>query len=277
MLGCVASIWGAPGTREPREKEIKEPISRISLQVSALQALYFFKATPEQLEALGRLARATAPRPQQRKPDEVSERYRKVLTDLRTALVEAKDERIGELTEALKEIQEEDAADLDDAVEVLPAARKKVPEALRLFNARQLAVYLGSFGDDFPEPLERLQAALEDARSLQGDDWAKQRKALTELIGWLVAGLDHEGRAQVTKEAAELLDRAHDLSGEDYKAKKPELEKAARKVVGAVSATAVLRHHLEHDLAELLSNPELPAVVEARLKKLKADQENEAK
>jgi hypothetical protein len=31
----------------------------------------------------------------------------------------------------------------------------------------------------------------------------------------------------------------------------------------------VLRHVLEHDMAEWLSNPQLPAVLEARLKNLK--------
>jgi hypothetical protein len=275
LLASLPLLRAVPGNQAPKEKVLKESLARVSLQVSALQVLYYFKATPDQLQELARLAQDSVPRPRDRDPIEPSEKYRKTLIDLRQALFEGDEEQIAAVTETLKEIQEDETADLDDAIEVVPAARRRVPAALKLFNARQLAVYLGSFGNEFPDPLERLQGGFEDARALKDEEWDKQRKALAELVGWLVAGLDQETQERVEKEAAELLDQVHDLKDDAYKGKKADLEKAARKIAGKVAATAVLRHYLERDLAELLSNPELPGVLEARLKKPKKDQENQ--
>ena len=70
----------------------------LKLEVQALQTLYHFQFTPEQMQRLVKIAADTAPRPRPRKPAQVSEEYLQALTDLRNALVDATDEdRIDQL------------------------------------------------------------------------------------------------------------------------------------------------------------------------------------
>jgi hypothetical protein len=270
-LGGASTLGATPTRDEVRDKEPREEVTQISLQISALQILYLLKSTPEQLETLSKLAGETAPKPQARKQASVSGKHRKILTDLRKALLDADDDKITKLSEELKELQDKEEVDLDDAVQVVEAARKRLPEVLRLYNARQLANYVGSLGDDFPDPVDRLNGAFLDSRTLSGDDWTKVRKQVSETLGWLVAGRDADASAMVAKEVASLLEKAHDLDEDDYKKQREDLQAAGKKLVGQVEPIEVIRHFLEREAAELLSNPELPRVLEERLKKVKRE------
>ena len=49
---------------------------------------------------------------------------------------------------------------------------------------------------------------------------------------------------------------------EDFAARQPTLEEAAKKIVGEVAPMAVLNHWMEHELATLLSNPQLAGAVD---------------
>ncbi len=60
-----------------------------------------------------------------------------------------------------------------------------------------------------------------------------------------------------------MLEHLTGLNAE-FKAQRDDLDKEARKVVGDVGPTDVIRHYMERALAELLSNPRLGAAVEAR-------------
>jgi hypothetical protein len=264
------SLQAIPTTEGKGDKEPREEISRISLQVSALQCLALLKSTPDQLETLSKMARGTAPKPQARKQVQVTEKHRKTLTDLRTALLDGNDAKVASLSEEMKALHEKEPVDLDDAIEVVAPARKRMTEVLRLYNARQLATFIGSYGEEFPDPVERLLAGFNDARELTGDEWSKSRKQLVETLGWLVAGRDADAAGMVEKEAAALLDKAHDLNEEAFKKQQEDLETAAKKLVGQVEGTQVIRNLLERDLAELLSNPELPRVLGDRLEKFKS-------
>jgi hypothetical protein len=118
-------------------------------------------------------------------------------------------------------------------------------------------------------PLERLSAGFENSRKMTGDEWDDSRDATAEAVGWLVAGLDDDASAKVLDKAKELLERSHLLSDADFMTQREELDAAAKKLVGNLSAMEVLRRVVEHGLAELLSNPRLGAAVEARLKTAK--------
>jgi hypothetical protein len=259
--------------RDLPEKDIREEITRISLQVSALQVLSLLKSSGEQLKALGKIAQETTPKRQPRKQTKVSERHRRILTELRDALVAGNDDRAAALSQELKDQQEKDPVELDDGIEIVGKARGRVVELLRLYNSRQVAGYLGSYGDDFPDPAERLLAGFEDAREVEGDDWEKGRKQLAETLGWLVAGCDAVAAAEVEKAAAALLDKAHDLRDEAYERQRADIEAAGRRLVGQVDSLQVIRHFMERELAELLSNPELPAILEERMKRMKAEED----
>src|SRR5712691_4448071 len=62
-------------------------VSELSLQVAALRAVNDLQLTPEQMKKWRDLAAQTAPKKDDRKPGKASSAYRKVLTDLREALL----------------------------------------------------------------------------------------------------------------------------------------------------------------------------------------------
>jgi hypothetical protein len=248
--------------------EGKEDAAQLSLQVAALQVLYQFDASPAQMEALAKLAKDAA-KPRARK-SKASEKVRKALADLRDALLEGDEDKITERTDQMDDLRSAENSDLDDAIETTPAARKSAPEALRLFSARQVHAYLGNYDeDDLPDPLERMTEAMKTGRSLAAADWKTLCKEASEEVGWQLAGLDEGAAKKVADKVTALFEQSRRLNNDEFKSKQPDLEKAARDIVGDVGPTEVLRHLAERDLADLLANPQLPSALEARLKKAK--------
>jgi hypothetical protein len=239
----------------------------LKLEVQALQTLYHFQFTPEQMQRLVKIAADTAPRPRPRKPAQVSEEYLQALTDLRNALVDATDEdRIDQLEDRLDELTENEKPDLDEDIKLTAAARRQVAEVLRQLKPAQLAQYLGYIADDVADPLERLQAGLDKARKPPDDDWADQRDEIAEEVGWLVAGVEMDKAHRISERVIALLDEARRLSAAQFKKQRRELDRTAEQIVGGIGPTVVLQNTVEHALAELLSNSQLSAALQARLR-----------
>jgi hypothetical protein len=238
----------------------------LKMEVQALQTLYHFKFTHEQLQALTRVAKQTAQPHRERKPGKISEEYEQVLTDLRNALIDANDEDgIDNLEDKLDEVAESESVDLDNDVEVTAAARQRVPEMVRQLKPSQLASYLGYIADDALDPSEHLRNNLGKVRDLKGDKWKEKRDEIADDVAWLVAGADADKAGCVHDRVVALLSKTHSLSARDFMSQQGELEKEAEKIIGDVSAAAVLEHTVERALAELLSNPRLEAALKARL------------
>jgi hypothetical protein len=238
------------------------------MEVAALQALYQFRFTPEQMVKLKKLAGETAEETGARLAVAVSDAFRRTLFDLRSALVKADDEeRIAKLFERLEDLRDAENPELDDAVELTDAARRRAPEVLGWLNARQVATHLAGYGDEFPDPLERILAALNKVRGLKDEQWKQLRDEVSEEVARLVAGLDTEKAGHVSDRVVQLLIQVRALKDDEFKKERPELEKTARQIVGEVGPLDVLRHAVERSLADLLSNPRLAAAIDARLKK----------
>jgi hypothetical protein len=245
-------------------------LNDLSLEVSALQTLHSLNLTEAQLRQLQTWAKETVQKPRKHPAAKASKAYRAKLLDLRAALLEASDgDRIDQLSEELEELRAAEKPVIDDNVDLTIAARKRAPEALRLLTVRQVIDYLEALDDDLNDPLQRLLAALESIRGLKANEWKQRRDAIVDDIVWLAAGVDSKKADKLTKEMTALLGRARGLSDADFKAKRPELEKAARKLLADLGPVDVLRNALEYSLAELLSNPRLPAALAARLKDAK--------
>jgi hypothetical protein len=259
------ALSAAPSRADPADRE---DLNALSLEVAALQRLHQLDVTSAQTEALARLAKRTAPKETERKPPNVSAKYRRTLLQCREALILGEDQRADDLGEELEELRDSDKPDLDDAVETTDEARRLAPRALKLLGTRQTANYLALYGDDLPDPLDDLLSALDKAHETDDKAWKDLRDDTVEEVGWLLGGLHAERVRKFSDQAGALLDRARGLSEKEYRAQKADLEKAARDLAD-VDPTVVLRHVLERDLAELLSNPRLPAALEARLKQVK--------
>jgi hypothetical protein len=233
------------------------------MEVSALQSLYQFNFTPAQRESLRKLARTTAQEAGARQAARASAGFRKTLLDLREAFARGSDgERISALQEALDKHYDSEDLELDDGWEVTDEAREKAPQVFRLLSARQLVSVLAGYGEEFPDPLETLVEALDKARGLKPDEWKHLREDISDQVSRLVAGLDLEKAAAVSDQVIQLLIQARALKDDEFKARRDELEKEARQIVGDRGPLDAVRHALEYALAELLSNPRLPAALE---------------
>lgn len=244
------------------------PLHDLSLEVTALQTLYFLQPTPKQEQTLRELALKTASRSGPRRPGKASAELRATLAGLRRALLAEDDDGIDELGEKLEELREDQEPDIDDEVEVTEEALEEAPKLLRQLSPRQVAVYAAGFADEIPDPLEEITAALDKVRDLDDKKW-QQFRAVPEHLGTLLGGTDGDRSSAYRDKILQLFILARSLDDDDFKQRKPDLEKQARAIVGDVGPLEVIRHHLEYQLAELLSNPRLAAALEARAKGLR--------
>jgi hypothetical protein len=257
-----------PCSAQQQGKQETEPIlSELSMEVNALETLHQLRLNNAQLEKLRLWAKETAQPPRQREPGKASKEFRAKLQEKRAALVNDDDnDLIDQVADQLNELREQEEPTIDDGVDVTPAARQRAPEAFKLLKANQLAGYVAQVADAVPDPLNLLRAAFTDVRQLKGSAWREKRDEIADEVSRLVVGLDVDKADRVNDRVAALLIRVHGLTNEEFARQQPDLDKAARKIVGNVSALEVLRHYVEVDLANLLSNPRLAAALEARLK-----------
>jgi hypothetical protein len=203
----------------------------------------------------------------------VSDKYRKALKALRDALVSGNEETIDEASTTLDEIRETEDPDFDD-IEVTDKARDLAPGVLRIFSARQIALYVGGL-DSFPDPTEQLREALAESQKKKGKEWTGYRDDVAYQVGWLVGGLDNTKEKEARKAATDLLNKAAKMDEEVFTKNRAELEKGIRVVIAKVGPTDVIRNFMERLLAETLSNYRLITVVDARLARLKAKDSEE--
>jgi hypothetical protein len=266
LLALLTAACPAPAAADDAKKDGLS-LTDLSLEVNALLRMHYFKVTPSQMDRLQKLAKETAEKPRKRKAGQASDDLREALESLHGALVEdLDDDQIDSLEERLDDLREAEKPALDDDVEITDAARRRAPEVLRQLSARQVAAYIAANSDDLHDPLERLTEALAKAQELKARAWKELRDETAEEVGLLVAGLDEEKSEKVSSKALTLLSRARGLTAEEFRKQQPELEKEARRIVGDVQPTDVLRHAAEYALAELLSNPRLEAALKARRK-----------
>jgi hypothetical protein len=241
-------------------------LSELSQEVTALQTLRTLKLTRPQLEKLQKLADGTSvkgPVPQGAK---ASDDFRETLEELHELLLAGKDDdRIEEVLDNYEELRDNEQPELEDDVEITELARERAPQLLRLLTAGQVAQFAAGW-PEIADPRDRVLQALDKVRRIGAESWPSYREELSEEIGRLVAGLDEDKARRVGDEVVQLLIVARSVTDEEFKKQRPELEKKAREIVGDLGPLEVLRHVVEHALAETLSNPRLPVAIKVRLK-----------
>jgi hypothetical protein len=251
--------------KKSADKQQKKPadadVNRLNLEYKALRALRNIEATPEQLSEITRLAKNTVAKGDKREPAKAANSYVDTLRDLRDALVKNDEQRIETLQEKLDGLNEKDPPDLDDEIEITDAAELEVQRLLSMLSPQQVVAYADSLGDDLSNPVELIQDGLEEGRELKGTDWESTRDELAEKVSWLVGGLNGENSSKIEEQVTRFLDSKHSAAG-----KPGPQESEIRKLIGSPSATVVLNNILEHDLAVLLSNPQLEQATKACLK-----------
>jgi len=266
-------------------------VNDLSMEVAALRALYLLKTGPDQQGERSDMlttpmgtypfvtgqSKGCAQPPRQRQPANVSKNYRKVLTELRAAFIVNQTNRVNELSDQLEELTQDEQPDLDDAVEITDQARKNAPVLLRsYFDANRIAMYIAAYGKNFPDPYYLMYKSMRangKGTKPTPEQWKETRAFVIQEVSWQVAGLDLNQQQKVGEQVAKALDRAYLLSNEELK---KEFTKAGvglrgelAKIMSAQGPTDVLKHVLEQDVAELISNPRLLPAMAAREQYLK--------
>jgi hypothetical protein len=236
----------------------------LSLRIEALQTLYDFKFSSDQLATLGKSGDASAAK-RARQPGKVSPKVHKVMKDLHNALADADDdERISHLQEQLDDLNDAEKVDLDDDVEITDASRHRAADLFKMLSATQIAGYIAANEDDIKDPRDLLIEVMSSSRALKGDQWETLREQTADEFGWLCAPDDANKEKQAAGKARAFLNDAHALGDAAFKSKQSDLEHQAWQLAGEIDPLRVLRSWTERGLAQLLCNPQLLAAIADR-------------
>jgi hypothetical protein len=237
----------------------------LALEVAALQTIHHLNLTVPQLQMLAQFRKDNPLKDRNRDAARIGPEYRKALVSLRDAYARNDPAKIAECAEKHDALAEKENPDLDDAVYATELTRRKTTEVIRQLSARQAAGYYGFFSEDWKGPGELLSDALQNGRKAADADWASLRERTADDVAWLLAGCDDDTFKDARAKVVAFLDRARKLSDSEFKSQQVKREQAIQSLVAKVGPIEVLRHSLERDIAELLTNPRLGAAIEARL------------
>jgi hypothetical protein len=237
-----------------------DDLTNLSLEVEALQALHALEITNAQLKDLLSIAKECAEKPRSRTPAKASDAYRKVLLDLRNALIRRDADRIDELKEKLDDLIEKEPPEFDTDFETTATARTSAPGAFKRLEFKQLLAFVHEQGDTLADPRESILTALEEGKDKKGDEWTAIRNQTADAVAEVLAGANAAKVAEAARSVKALLDKWHGKPA-STEAIDPEI----KLIVGGQLPTDLLRNALEVHLASILSNPRMPAAMEARL------------
>jgi hypothetical protein len=235
----------------------------LSLEVVALQTLHRLDLTTPQLEGLLRLSKGSAATLAAGGAQKVTPAFVKTLKALRNALAADDADAIDELKEKLHEIMDKDKIALDDRVPVSDAGRRGAPLVLRALTPAQVLAYVQILDEDDVDPLDMLEAALDRGKNADAATWKAIRDSAAAEAAWLLAGSDETRSRPVAKLLAGMLDQQR--SAQKAKSAAPDLEKQLQQLTAQVDPLQMVRHAMERELAEILSNPCLPAAIQHTL------------
>jgi hypothetical protein len=264
---------------------LPDDLNLASLRVHAIDILYELDLSVEQLNEL-RSQAAGAASDQKRTAAKGTVKLTAALQEFQAAALDGQDpERIDSLRNHTAELVDDDAVHLDDEIHITAAARGKAPAVLRLLTASQIAAYLAAHADEVGDPVEMMMSSLTDLREVRASetaDAATAKKAGSEKsdsaaesasliedtaadVGYLVAGLDEAKAKELAAKVAKWLKANADLKDEEFSSKRKGLEESAKSLVSNIHPMRVLNNWLEHQLATLASNPQLPQAIDAML------------
>jgi len=273
----------APAIAGPR---LPADLNLASMRVKALDELYEFDLSIEQLKGL-RAAATGAASTRASAPAKGTEKLVNTLHEFQGALLERKDDKqIDELRNQIADLANDDDVQLDDSVQISAAARAKAADILKQLTASQIAAFLAAHADQVGDPVEMMvdtanQLSAIRETSAAGDDAAPAKAAPADApsearnesadlvlntsteVGELVAGLDEPKAQSVAAEVAKWINKSSSIKAEEFTAKRKTLMVTARAIVGNIHPMRVLDNWLEHQLATLLSNPQLPEAIDA--------------
>ncbi len=281
-MGVMVCVSAAGFARAEDAASIDDNPVALSQEIKAFHTLTEMEATVEQMKAMKEAAKDAADPHPTAAPAKISEKHLEALKALREALAkpisetatederQAHDEAISEAEDALSELTGEGGAatgeDIDDHIETTATARAKAPAIVARLSPTQILTHFGNSEEGGPDPAQYLDDTLDTLRETEAKDVDTIVKDAADRAGMLLTGLEPEKSADLRKQISDILVGSKALSDDDFEKQKPELKKTLAKLSEGIDPFVILRHAMEHDIAEMLSNPRLTAALDARLK-----------
>jgi hypothetical protein len=254
----------------PRPSSADNAPNQMSERISALLTLHQLQVTREQLEVLQKIAPKTAAPVGEQKPLRIKQDLKHLMQEFHDALVAANNsDKIESLEEKYDGLVESEKVEFDDAYDTTEAASEKAEEFARSLTAAQVVSLISANQDDIKDPRVVLVETLSAGRTKTGADWEELRDTAADDVATLVAG--SKATDALTEKYQHWLDEwhkinAHKIDDAMFAHQFSDLMQAASKIVGPVAWHDVLQNWVESSIADLLSNPELSAAVNERLK-----------
>jgi hypothetical protein len=234
----------------------------LALEVAALETLQRLQPTPAQLQTLTRL-KGLASEPK-REVGKISGRLRTALTELRTALIHNDEDKIAEWTIKREELEDKEEASLDDTVEITERSASAAGEFVHILSPRQVIHYLGD-REDVPDLPSLLLATLLKGRSLQAEAWKELRDEVAEEMAVQLAGAQETELKKAREAVRGLLEAGRKAKDMDKETLSRETLIGVSRLVGKRGPFDLLHNVIEHDVAELLTNPRMQSAAQALL------------
>jgi Spy/CpxP family protein refolding chaperone len=236
------------------------------LQVAALNTLNDLDLDGDQLKAIRELLKANTDAPATEPADKGSDAYRSALKSLRDAIIADDAQKAADAEAKVDQLRSEEQLNVTTTVPLTDFARQKSDGVLKMLRSNQIGSYLGVHGDDVPDAVETILDAMDQSRGKDKTDFNATCDEASEQVGTLVAGISDGNReTDVEQQVSGLLQHAYGMTDAQYKANYKKLEVSARKIVGDLGAFTALHNWMLREMADLLANPELPAMIDARL------------
>jgi hypothetical protein len=278
----------------PAAMDVGPPPSKtndLSMEVAALRTLYLLNAWQDHNNGSWKyhsnapwyyildLARKNPPEPgRERKPATVSDKYKRVLTELRVAYIAGQDDRIVDLTDQLDELAEDEDGELDDVIEITANGRKNSLLRTSGLTTECIVNYLNAYGKEFPSPVNMIGRVMIDRKA--GDKISvEDRKSVAKQVGFALWGFSPKA-AIMEEKMNKFLEKASDLAPQACKQgwnKKGPLRLEYETILKGLvekgqhspNSFHMIEHLMNQDMAELFSNSRLVPAIEARVAYLK--------
>jgi hypothetical protein len=267
VLTLSLAAWQAFGQQAQNEPTDNQPLFE---DIHLLNVIRELRLTNEQMDSLLKAAKELAAERQNLAGKRNSPEARKLLLQIKQALVEGKNEdELGPLFEQLEMLlQNGGEAHGEPEMKMRQAAQVKAKEAVNLLTPQQIVRLVGHEGEG--DLTAQFTEALNEARR-NPQARAEVLQGFPIRFARLVVRGDAKKEESVAKQVRDLMAEALKLTNAEFNQKLSDFQKQVRQIVQGAGGSpfALLQAQVEDRMADILMNPRLAKVLEEKLNYVK--------
>jgi hypothetical protein len=261
MVGVVACAWGSARGDSADDSRASD----VAMEVEVLRALSDLEATGDQVQQIGDAGTEAVGKARAEDTDAIDktadgDRFvQTVLLGLRGALISGDSEKIDSWEKQMGDVEQETAISLAPRIKPSQKSLGEAEKIVRGFSGQQIAGFIAQRSEEVPDPVDLMEAAMTQCRGMKDDDFKQFSADVAEQIGVLVGGPGPRAN-RVAADVMPMLRFAHAMPDDTFESRRADLDDEVKKLLKA-NSTMVLRHWVDWEIAEILSNPQLGAAV----------------